>query len=337
MADVKKPDWPQTPDGTIDWETVFENPENGIIPALSKAPSKELLYQATVTVVKQLFTRKNDAVQVEKFIRELDLILGETEGSEDLPKMQESIIGLLRRIKNGRIKKAAEYVANKKREAALGKKAKKKKQERRAEELDKKKLATIIGMLGSGVVLAIIAVVAVIMVLSPDDEPPEETAAKTEQVTPQPEPEPEPEPEPVEVMELELSDDGYPLGQMTPDTIKKLGPIVMILQRFYWSGWVEGESARGAALVPVLIIKDDDLVNRICDYAPNIVDAINLALGRVVTGGAPASPDDLRRAGLIAMESSTKKLGSAWIRDLYLIYKSDKRLLSMSEKCQIIE
>lgn len=340
MADVKKPDWPQTPDGTIDWETVFEDSETGIIPALSKATTKELLHKSTVVVVQQLFTRKNDAPQVEKFIRELDLILNETEGSEDLPKMQESIISLLRRIKNGRIKKAAEYVAAKKKEAALSKskKKKRKKKERRAEE-KMKASTTLIGLVIAGLMMIIVAVIAFILVFSDGDEVSTDTSSQQQEETDgrAPEPEPEPEPEPIEKPELLLSDGGYPLETMTPEAIKELGPVVMILERFFWSGKVEGGSKRGVALVPVLVIKDDDLTNRICDYGPNLIDAINLALGRTVTGDEKASPDDLRHAGLVAMESVNKRLGKVWIRDLYLLHKVDGRLLTMSGKCQLVE
>ncbi|NQV43813.1 MAG: hypothetical protein HQ501_02830 [Rhodospirillales bacterium] len=339
MADgeVKKPDWPQTPDGTIDWETVFENPETGIIPVLTSANTKEILHKGTVAVVKQLFTRKNDEAQVESFLKELNYILKETEGSEDLPAMQDSIINLLRRIKDGRVEKAAAYVALKKKEAATAAiyNRNKRKQARRSGE-PQTKSATIIGLGVAAILMAIVVVLLIYVLFIAEDAPPsgdtEDSAGVIEYQPPSP-----PKPVVIEAPEIELSGDGYPLGMMDPETIAQLGPNVMILNRIFWSGQVEGGRARGIPLVPVLIITDVDIFSRICDFAPNLIDAINLALGRTITGDDKASPDDLREAGLVAMDMVNERLGNSWIRDIHLLYDVDARLLAMSGKCQLIE
>jgi len=334
-AEVKKPDWPQTPDGTIDWETVFEDPETGIIPALSAANTKEILHKGTVAVVKQLFTRKNDEIQVESFLKELSYILKETEGSEDLPAMRDSVISLLRRIKDGRVEKAAAYIALKKQEAAdeaISKRKKKSKARRSGE--SNKKSTTLIGLGVAAILMAIVAAILMYVMFIAEDAPPpsdpEGQAGASEN-------QPPPEPVVIEAPEIELSNSGYPLGVMDPETIAQLGPNVMILNRFFWSGQVEGASKRGSPLVPVLVITDTDVFSRICDFGPNLIDAINLALGRTITGGDKASPDDLRQAGLVAMKMVNERLGRSWIRDIHLLYNVDARLLAMSGKCQLIE
>lgn len=336
-AEVKKPDWPQTPDGTIDWETVFENPETGIIPALTSANTKEILHKGTVAVVKQLFTRKNDEIQVESFLKELNYILKETEGSEDLPAMRDSIISLLRRIKDGRVEKAAAYVSLKKQEAAdaaINKRNKKKLARRSGE--SQAKSATLIGLAIAAILMAIVAAILIYVLFVADDAPPpgdpDDPAGiiENQQLAPS-------DPVVVVAPEIELSGDGYPLGMMNPETIAQLGPNVMILNRIFWSGQVEGSRARGTPLVPVLVITDADVFSRICDFAPNLIDAINLALGRTITGEDKASPDDLREAGLVAMDMVNERLGKSWIRDIHLLHDVDTRLLAMSGKCQLIE
>ena len=175
MSDVKKPDWPQTPDGTIDWETVFEDPTTGIIPVLSQAPNKKILHKISVTVVKQLFARKDDAVQVERFLKELDAFLGETDGSEDLPVMRDSILNLLRRIKDGRVTKAAAYVAGKKKEAAddarKNRKTEEKQNKRRAGEARKKKTMAIV-LIGAAAVLLVVLIALMLFLFGGGDETP---------------------------------------------------------------------------------------------------------------------------------------------------------------------
>ncbi len=336
MSDVKKPDWPQTPDGTIDWETVFEHPETGIIPALSHAGNKQILHKITVTVIQQLFTRKNDEIQVQRFLKELDSILGETEGLEDLPKMQESIINLLRRIKDGRIEKAAAYIAEKKKEAAedaKNKRKKKRNEKQRREGEAGKNSATILALGGVALFVVVIAALAMFFLFGSDGEEPSDAQNGTDQeqtATPLAEPEPPKRPQ------LELSDEGYPLGRLGIEEVAELGTNVVVLETFFWSGQVEGGNAQGTILIPVLIIKDFGLASRICDYGPNLIDAINLALGRSVSGGGRASLDDLRNAGQSAMQMVNKRLGKTWIKDLYLLFDVDRKLQAAAKKCQIV-
>ena len=335
MSDVKKPDWPQTPDGTIDWETVFDHPETGIIPALSHANNKQTLHKITVAIIQQLFTRKNYEVQVERFLKELDGILGDTAGSEDLPKMQGAIIDLLRRIKDGRIEKAAAYVAEKKKEAAEGvrNKRKKKREKRREGEAQKNSTATL--ALGAvAVIIAIITVLSLFFILGSEEETPSDAQDDQPDAAVQEAPT---EPDPPARPQLELSDDGYPLGRLGLEEVAELGSNVMVLRQFSWSGQVEGGSPQGTILIPVLIIEESGLASRICDYAPNLIDAINLALGRSVASGGEASPDTLRGAGQAAMQMANKRLGKSWINDLYLLHNVDRKLQAAAKKCQILD
>lgn len=347
MSDTEKPDWPQTPDGTIDWETVFEAPDAGIIPMLSQAPNKQILHKISTTVIRQLFTRKNDAIEVERFLKELDVYLGETEGSEDLPVMRESIINLLRRIKAGRIEKAAAYVAEKKKEAADdARKNRKKKQrsKRRAGEAQKKKLATII-LVGASAAIFVVLAALTWFIFSDgldalfDEQPDSFESSEPEKAVEESGEETVPPPEPEQPMtpQLELSEEGFPLGKMTTEMVAELGLNVMILERFFWSGRVVGGHASGTALIPVLIIKDPDMASRICGFGPKLIDSINIALNRAVPGGQKSDPDDMRHAGQVVMQMLNKTLGKSWVTDLYLLYNVDTRLLESAKKCQLIE
>ena len=124
---------------------------------------------------------------------------------------------------------------------------------------------------------------------------------------------------------------------MTIGTVAGMGLNVMILERFFWAGQVEGGRAQGTSLVPVLIIKDPDMASSICTYGPKLTDALNLALQRSVSGSGKAGPDDMRHAGQVAMRMVNISLGKAWVTDLYLLYDVDTNLLETAKKCQLVE
>jgi len=333
----------------IDWETVFENPETGIIPAILMSGNKLILHKVTVEVIKQLFTRKNDEPQVEKFTRELTLILGETEGSEDLPQMKSNIVDLLRRIKDGRIEKAAAYVALKKQEAAEDAKNKRKgkssKKKRRKGEAEQARFLVIVAALLGGVFVIILAVFAYFFMFDSNESDwagDHEEAPVVEQEQIESGEEPEQNAIPGEEMQMStmpmmrMSDLGYPLDKLAKDDVAEMGLNVMVLRHFFWSGRVEGGLKRGTVLVPTLILTDSEFADSICDYSPSMIDAINLALERSTTADEVISPDTLRQAGLLAKDMLNKRLGKSWVYDLYLLYNIEGEMLQTAEKCQLL-
>lgn len=140
MSEHSKPAWPKTPDGTTDWETVFEDTQTGLIPIISGAQSRQALRQCTHVVIQQLFTRKGDAEDVAKFTAQLDDILSTISDAEELGATITSVMALLRRIKDERIEKARLYVAQKN--------ARQRTQERRAQkEYKAKRTASLMSFL----------------------------------------------------------------------------------------------------------------------------------------------------------------------------------------------
>ncbi|TCS64007.1 hypothetical protein EDD55_10244 [Varunaivibrio sulfuroxidans] len=140
MSEHSKPAWPKTPDGTTDWDVVFEDPKTGLIPIISEAQSRQALRQCTCVVIQQLFTRKDDADDVAKFTAQLDDILAGVNDAEELNATIASVMALLRRIKEERLEKARLYVAQKN--------ARQRAQERRAQkEYKAQRTATLMSFL----------------------------------------------------------------------------------------------------------------------------------------------------------------------------------------------
>ncbi len=108
---------PLAPDGTTDWEAVFEDGKTGLILLIGQAQSTETLKACTIVALGKLLVRKNDQAVIERLTLELDRIIADGgEGAAGLEAAKDAITTLLRRIKEGRRQKTATYVAIKRAE-----------------------------------------------------------------------------------------------------------------------------------------------------------------------------------------------------------------------------
>ena len=114
MTEENPNPWPQTPEGVTDWESVFEDSKMGFIALIRSAQSAETLKDCATIVVQQLFSRDDDAMTVMKFILDLEEVMPDPNGapstSEELEDTRDAVTGFLRKIKEDRILKAAEYL-----------------------------------------------------------------------------------------------------------------------------------------------------------------------------------------------------------------------------------
>lgn len=120
MADTGKPAWPQTPDGTTDWEVVFEDPGTGFIQLIAQSPSKEILLQTTTLVLDKLFTRRGDEDEVERLKLRLEDIIA---APDDIASKHTKVGDLLRQVKNVRVEKARIYIERKNAGASIDRRA----------------------------------------------------------------------------------------------------------------------------------------------------------------------------------------------------------------------
>lgn len=119
-ANMGKAAWPKTPDGTTDWEVVFEDPQTGFIQLIAQSPSAETLRLTTTVVIDTLFTRRGDEHEVTRLKNQLESILNTP---DDIAAKQAGVSGLLRQIKDARIEKARVYIERKRAGAAIDRRA----------------------------------------------------------------------------------------------------------------------------------------------------------------------------------------------------------------------
>lgn len=105
---MSKPAFPQTPDGVTDWDRVFEHPEDGLIAVIASAPNAAALRNCLLVVIRQLYTRKNDELEIAQLTNQIESLF---DGADGLPT--EAAVGLLRSIKEQRIAKAEAFLERK--------------------------------------------------------------------------------------------------------------------------------------------------------------------------------------------------------------------------------
>lgn len=113
---AKRPSWPKTPDGTTDWEIVFEAEETGVIALVTQANTAAALRACTIAVIEKLYVRDDDPDAVARFKEDLTSLIRDDMSPENVVRAKDTVAGILRGVKEYRIQKAAEYVERKKAE-----------------------------------------------------------------------------------------------------------------------------------------------------------------------------------------------------------------------------
>lgn len=120
MAENPKAAWPRTPDGTTDWEYVFEDASSGFIPLISQVQSPEALRMGGTVILEKLFTRKND---VEERTRLIALLNTTIDGGGEIDALIAKVADIMRGVKDERIEKARVYIERKSAGAAIDRRA----------------------------------------------------------------------------------------------------------------------------------------------------------------------------------------------------------------------
>lgn len=101
--------WPHKGDGTIDWDTVFDDPEIGLVPYMERAKTPEAMNLCAHIIVHSLFIREQDEPYRKAFNAMIDELIQSTEAS-DGQRAHDLIMKLVREIKANRVKHAQRYL-----------------------------------------------------------------------------------------------------------------------------------------------------------------------------------------------------------------------------------
>ncbi|MFC1673280.1 hypothetical protein ACFL12_03910 [Pseudomonadota bacterium] len=101
--------WPHQDDGTVDWETVFEDQDIGLVNYVQAARSIEALGRCAHVIVQSLFIRDGDDPYREAFNVAIDELVEKAETDDHV---REKLMHLVREVKANRIERAAHYIEN---------------------------------------------------------------------------------------------------------------------------------------------------------------------------------------------------------------------------------
>ena len=102
--------WPHQDDGTVDWETVFDDEDTGLTKFAERARTTAALARCAHVIVQSLFIRDDDPPYREAFNVAIDELV-EDESQDDQHK-RDKILKLIHEIKLNRVERAGVYIEN---------------------------------------------------------------------------------------------------------------------------------------------------------------------------------------------------------------------------------
>ncbi len=105
--------WPTLENGTVDWETVFEDPDTGLIALVNRADTPAKLRACYHIVIHGLFSRKADDEVRNKYLFELDKYFTIEQDDRHVTGLQKQIRKLLEEIMEARMERARLYALRK--------------------------------------------------------------------------------------------------------------------------------------------------------------------------------------------------------------------------------
>ncbi len=330
MAENTKTAFPQTPDGVTDWEQVFESP-SGLITLVGQARTAAAIRECVLVIISQLFTRKQDQLEVARLTHQLDSLVVRFGGSGDIDGLSQAVIDQLRQIKITRIQKAQDYLANKQ---------KKHRKNRRTTTfgtllsantyrlINDPKIAIIAG---GGTFIVLIVILGIIINIYTDGKltralgfggdgqpnPPIEQAE-----SPEASKDPEDTEKPVdtepdtEVPTLKKPEIKDQAPEMPPAIV--LGRV--ILPR------ISGTPKKNyGQVLPILVLANPQDLSSVCRIKPIVLDALNIQFGKFQDRKNSLTDTDLANVSIEVIKRLNARLGRKAIVRMLLVRGADHR------------
>ncbi len=270
MAQSPKTAWQKTPEGTTDWESVFETPETGFIALVSQVPSIEALKLAATVVIEKLFTRKADTAERTKLIGQLDDIIAKS--GDDFAAAVEATARLLRTIKDTRIEKARAYIERKKAGAAI---------DRRTGllwKIDFLLKPAVLFPVGGLFIAALAALMFLVL---------QSTFGPTKDITPQ---------RPEGVVERSIPLETVPPEDTAPPKVAPpVALIPVLLKTFRWPLLAQGGTGQPQYYAVVLYIREREESRLICRRLPKVLDTIYQSFNTVMPISSAVQKEELNQ------------------------------------------
>jgi len=341
MNTTKKPAFPQTPDGVTDWEQVFEGP-NGLIALISQVRTAAALRECTLVVIGQLFTRKQDQLEVAQLTRQLDNLIAGSDASQDISTTSMTVAGLLRQIKDERIQKAQDYLADKQKKGGKNRRSGSfggSMSSTTYRLINDPKFSLIVG--GAALIL-LIGILGIIININtdgkltaalgfgaqeksdpqvelanqpelptdakPQDPTQPEQPARTEKSTTPEEPKPEPDP--------------TKLPASKKPVVKDTGPVMppaLVMTRIFLPRLSGTSQKASRQVLPILVLAEPSDLSNLCEIRPVILDALNSQFGKLLGRKSKLTDTDLDKVSFEVMNRLNARLRRTAVVKMVLV------------------
>lgn len=324
---------PKTADGTADWEVIFEDPANGLIPLVAQANSHKILRACVSVVIDKLFIRRHDEAERQRLTVLLDQLTGESTDGADVTAARDGVISLLREIKTQRMTKAAQHIAM---EYQAKLKVPGRARERRR--ASGRNWAPII--LASVIGLAAVGLAVALFVLSQGAGGPSRSSQAEARAELQ-------EAAAAKARASRIAEEKAKIERAeaeklaAKEAVKKAAkeqaayfPKNVYFDPVYWRGKDARNKPTANFYQPVFYIRDADRLKRFCGSVPWIKEGINIALGRLPSGSGKTSAAERAGVGEWLKDRINSRLGKFTVLSTGFLAPGDPGYQTKAYKCR---
>jgi hypothetical protein len=321
LSDTTSLSSPKKPDGTTDWDIVFDDPDKGLIALIGRVTSADALEQCGQLIIRRLFTRKNDQLDVARFNRELDDILNSASANGDISVIKAEVVMMLQRIKAIRVAKARAYVDDKARKQKANRRSSGSKAANTYRFINNRKL--VAGAVIGSVVVATLLVSFIYWaaVYTPSDTPEiadagknptteaqiaqerrekAELAAKTEKA------------EARKQAELQKAEEEKQRQQ-------KIMPAAIVLPGVIIQREINGVMRNLNPIMPIFVLNQRENLSDLCLVRPKLIDIVNVSLSNRISSTATGKTIDYAKTAVTIRDEVNDLLRSDILKDVKLV------------------
>lgn len=329
---------PKKPDGTTDWDVVFDDPEQGLVALIDRVNSTDSLHKCGEIMIKRLFTRKNDQENVARFTSELNDIISKADTAGDFSEIKAEVAAMLRKIKAIRVAKAKAYLEEKSRSLKI---------ERRSSSDDipdkqrSKSDAKTIPLFVGGAALSVAALIGLIFWLAYTPTPQEIAAEKKaleEELAREIHEQEEEERLKKEAINREVDRKIAAIGKSLnrKEREARLMPPAIVLPGAFIQEKEGPKKRKGSNLVmPILILDDRKSMSDVCRIRPKLMDIVNVSMSKLSSSLPEGEEIDFAKLESIVKNQINKNFSQVRVIKVMLVTTAKTRdMAAAGERCQ---
>lgn len=282
LSENKHKGLPKKPDGTTDWDIVFDDPDVGLIALIGRVTSADALQQCGLLMIKRLFTRKNDELDVARFTNELNKTISFAGAVGDLDEIKAEVIVMLQRIKAIRVAKARSYLEEKAKNKDSNRRSSGSTAENTYKFINNPKL-TLFALIGVVFMAALVIGSAYWYMVA--NAPVDLAAVRDKEAAERGREAQKAADELVSKRETEREELKEKKALEAKQKDQRIMPPAIVFPGVYVHQKANGKSRSPRPIMPIFVLTDKEMLPQLCSIRPKIIDIINISLNKNLASG----------------------------------------------------